>query len=168
MATSIVTLSLALALGAAGQCPDPSRCPYHRHNHGHRSGGWVEPPGPGNGWGYPNGFQDGYGWHDHSPYLPLSTDRTAEYFFPRYFAIPPEQMFMGTYYNPFVTRGQRYLPYTGNGGWHLMSGPAPASAELAVRPYSSLSDVEPVTPIPRLNGRVQAPVETSGKTGLTP
>src|SRR5262245_53525567 len=115
MATTIVTLGLALALGAAGQCPDPSRCPCPRHNHGHRSGGWVEPPGPGDGWGYPNGFQDGYGWHDPSPYLPLSTDRTAEYYFPRYFAIPSEQMFMGTYYNPFVTRGQRYLPYTGNG-----------------------------------------------------
>jgi hypothetical protein len=75
---------------------------------------------------------------------------------------------MGTYYNPFVNRGQRYLPYTGNGGCHPMGGPPLASAETPVRPYSSLSDVAPVTRIPRLNGRVQAPVENSGKTGLTP
>ena len=169
MVTTIVTLTLALALGGTGQCPDPSTCPHRQHHHhGHRSGGYVEPKGPGDGWGYPNGNPDGYGWHDPAPYLPLGADRTAEYFFPRYHAVPPEQLFMGTYYNPFVNRGQRYLPYTGNGGCHPMGGPPLASAETPVRPYSSLSDVAPVTRIPRLNGRVQAPVENSGKTGLTP
>src|SRR4051812_15609736 len=167
MVTTIVTLTLALALGGAGQCPDASRCPQS-HHHGHGSGGYVEPPGPGNGWGYPNGARDGYGWHDPAPYLPLGADRTAEYYFPRYYAVPPEQAFMGTYYNPYINRGQRYLPYTGNGGCHPMGGPPLASAETPVRPYSVLTNVAPVAPIPRLNGRVQAPIENSGKTGLTP
>ena len=75
---------------------------------------------------------------------------------------------MGTYYNPYVMRGQRYLPYTGNGGWHPMGGPAPDTAITSVTPYSSLTNNRPVTRVPRLNGRVEAPVENSGKTGLTP
>lgn len=171
MITTIVTLSLALATGSVGQCPGPSACPHwnHQHHHrGHGSGDYIEPEGPGDGWGFPNGAQDGYGWHDPGYYLPLGANRTAEYYFPRYHAVPPGQMFMGTYYNPFVDRGQRYLPFTGNGGFHPMGGPAPASAETPVRPYSSLSGVAPVTRVPRLNGRVQAPIENSGKTGLTP
>ena len=69
------------------------------------------PPGPGDGWGFPNDNPDRYGWVDYGVYLPLGADRTAEYYFPRYFAVPPEQMFIQTYYNPFETRGQRYIPY---------------------------------------------------------
>ena len=43
-------------------------------------------------------------------YLPLGADRTPEYYFPRYFAVPADQMFLPTYYNPYVTRGQRLHP----------------------------------------------------------
>jgi hypothetical protein len=75
---------------------------------------------------------------------------------------------MGTYYNPYVNRGQRYLPYTGNGGEHPMGGPPLASAMTPIRPYSSLSNTPPVIQVPRLNGRVESPWEPSGKTGLTP
>jgi hypothetical protein len=82
--------------------------------------------------------------------------------------IPPQQAFMGTYYNPYVNRGQRYLPYTGNGGDHPMGGPAPDTAETLVRPYSSLVSDRPVTRVPRLRGRVEGTSDTSGKTGLTP
>ena len=172
MITAIVSLSLALALGGTAQCPDPARCPVHQsHCAGCQDRGpgrWVLPPGPGDGWGFPNNNPDGYGWHDVGPYLPLGADRTAEYFVPRYFVAPPEQMFMGTYYNPYVNRGQRYLPYTGNGGCHPMGGPAPDSAKTSIRPYSSLSGARAVAPLPTLNGRVEAPVDNSGKTGLTP
>ena len=47
----------------------------------------------------------------------------ADYYFPRYLAVPPEQMFMQTYYNPFETRGQRYIPFAGAGGDHPAGGP---------------------------------------------
>ncbi len=172
MTTTIVTITLALALGGTGQCPDPARCPYgqqqYHHGSGHGSGGWILPPGPGDGWGFPNKNPDGYGWSDPGPLLPLGADRTAEYNFRRYFAVPLDQACPGTYYNPYVNRGQRYLPYTGNGGWHPMGGPPLDSAETPVRPYSSLTNNRPVVQVPRLNGRVEAPVDNSGKTGLTP
>ena len=45
------------------------------------SGGWILPPGPGDGWGFPNNNPDGYGWSDPGPFLPLGADRTAEYYF---------------------------------------------------------------------------------------
>jgi hypothetical protein len=170
--TTIMTLSLALALGSTGQCTNPA----HRHHWRlgvfvrdfHGSGGFIEPNGPGNGWGFPDNDPDGYGWHDPDALLPLGANRTGEYFFPRYFAAPPEQTFLSAYYNPYVNRGQRYLPYTGNGGDHPMGGPPLASAVTSMRPYSSLSNGAPVTPVPRLRGRVEAPWENSGKTGLTP
>ena len=85
MTTTIVTITLALALGGTGQCPDPARCPYgqqqHHHGSGHGSGGWILPPGPGDGWGFPNKNPDGYGWSDPGPLLPLGADRTGEYNF---------------------------------------------------------------------------------------
>ncbi|MGC8639366.1 MAG: hypothetical protein ACP5XB_05745 [Isosphaeraceae bacterium] len=171
MSSSIVAITLALALSGNGQCPDPAHCPYRMYHHHHNLGGrgrWVEPDGPGDGWGFPNNNPDGYGYHDVSSFLPLGANRTEEYFFPRYFAIPPEQAFMGTYYNPYIMRGQRYLPYTGSGGDHPMGCFAPDTAVTQIRPYSTLNDTRAVTPIPRLRGRVQAPVENSGKTGLTP
>jgi hypothetical protein len=171
MTTTIVTFTLALALFGTGQCPDPARCPLRQlpHHHGHGgSGGWIQPDGPGDGWGFPNGNPDGFGWYDPAPYLPLGANRTDTYYFPRYFSLPPEQAFMGTYYNPYVMRGQRYLPYTGNGGCHPMGGPPPDTAVTEVKPYSSLNNTRSVTPVPHLRGRVEAPVENSGKTGLTP
>jgi len=172
MTTTIVTVTLALALGGTGQCPDPARCPYgqqpHHHGSGPGPGRWVLPPGPGDGWGFPNNNPDGYGWVDVGALLPLGADRTAEYFIPRYLTVPLDQAFMGTYYNPYVNRGQRYLPYTGNGGCHPMGGPPLDTAKTLMRPYSSLTNNKPVVKVPRLNGRVEAPVDNSGKTGLTP
>ena len=67
-----------------------------------------------------------------------------------------------------MNRGQRYLPYTGNGGDHPMGGPPIASAITSVRPYSTLSNSVLAAPVPTLRGRVEAPWENSGKTGLTP
>jgi hypothetical protein len=170
--TTIMTLSLALALGSTGQCTNPAHR-HHKHDGAfyrdfHGSGGFIEPDGPGNGWGFPNGTPDEYGWHDQGPYLPLGANRTADYYFRRYFSVPPEQAFLGIYYNPYVNRGQRYLPYTGNGGDHPMGGPPLASAITSQRPYSTLSNAAPVTAIPSLRGRVEARWENSGKTGLTP
>jgi hypothetical protein len=172
MSTTIVTITLALALGGTGQCPDPARCPRCGQRRPYQCsdgpGRWVQPPGPGDGWGFPNNNPDGFGWHDPGPLLPLGADRDSEYFFPRYYVAPVDQMFMGTYYNPYWNRGQRYIPYTGNGGCHPMGGPPLDSALSAVRPYTSLTNNRPVVPVPRLNGRVEAPVDNSGKTGLTP
>ena len=144
MTTTIATITLALTLAGSGQCPDPAHCPYH-HQHYRYScadgpGRWVLPPGPGDGWGFPNNNPDGYGWNDPGQLLPLGADRTAEYYVPRYYMVPLDQAFMGTYYNPYVNRGQRYLPYTGNGGCHPMGGPPLDTARTQVRPYSSLSN----------------------------
>ena len=98
--------------------------------------------------GFPNGNPDGYGWVDYGVYLPLGADRTAEYYFPRYFAVPPEQMFLQTYYNPFETRGQRYIPYCGAGGDHPMGGPPTASSHLPVSPYADDTGRRPGGPRP--------------------
>jgi hypothetical protein len=171
MTATIVTVSLALLLGQSAQNPGCAACAHagHQHGSGHfRSGGFVEPPGPGDGWGFPNGNPDGYGWHNIGGYLPLGANRTTEYFFRRYFSVPPEQAFMPTYYNPYVMRGQRYLPFAGNGGCHPAGGPAPDTAITPARPYSSLSGDKPATRVPVLRGRVEGTSDTSGKTGLTP
>src|SRR5262249_6757226 len=88
----------------------------------------VFPPQPGFGAGDQNGNPDGYGYYDHGVSLPLTVDRTAEYYFPRYLAVPASQSFFPTYYNPYVSRGQRFIPYAGCGGPHPMSGPPRASA----------------------------------------
>jgi hypothetical protein len=170
MTLSAITITMALALGSAGQCPDPSRCSHGQYQHSHLkgSGGWVLPDGPGDGWGFPNGAPDGYGWFDAAPLLPLGGNRTPEYYFPRQFALPPEQAFMGTYYNPYLNRGQRYIPYTGSGGDHPAGGAPLDSARTPVNPYTTLNTRKPLFAVPRLNGRVEAPIENSGKTGLTP
>ena len=95
-------------------------------------------------------------------------DRTAEYYFPRYFAVPPEQMFLQTYYNPFETRGQRYLPYVGR-RWCSPGGRRTAwagrSAGLSLRGGERH---HPRHAVPRLNGRSQAAPIASGTSGLTP
>jgi hypothetical protein len=173
MGATIFTMTLAVALGAGGQYSDPGRCPHglaqHRHLINCRSGGYILPPGPGAGWGFPYSETDSTGWYDPGSFLPLGADRTTDYYFPRYLAVPPEQGFMGTYYNPYWNRGQRYIPYTGNGGEHPMGGPAPDSAITPIRPYSALSSARAVVPVPRLQGRVEAStMDNSGKTGLTP
>ncbi len=137
----------------------------HHHSHG---GGWILPPGPGYGYGFPNGQPDGYGYFDHGVRLPLGADRVAEYFFPRYLAMPASQLFLPTYYNPYVSRGQRYLPYAGCGGDHPAGAPAPGLAQLPMYPYNESLGRGPVMAVPTYEGTEEAPPIGSGSTGLTP
>jgi hypothetical protein len=180
-------LSLGLAIEATGQnsAPQPvagyasptaaysggESVPYYypyqkRHRRHHHS--FILPPGPGSGWGFPNGAPDGYGWADYGPYLPLADDRTAEYYFPRYHAVPPEQMFIPTFYNPYETRGQRYIPYVADGGAHSAGGAPLGPADLPVTPYASMPGRSPFVTVPRLGGRSEASFSQSGTSGLTP
>ncbi|RUL87544.1 hypothetical protein [Tautonia sociabilis] len=154
----------AIALGGTGHGDDHglAHSPSHGHGHGHGGGGFILPPGPGDGWGFPNGAPDGYGWYDPGVLLPIREDRTTSYYFRRYMAVPPRTMFLPSYYNPFVTRGQRFLPYVGMGGWHAAGGPPTGSAETAVTPYSDLSREVPRVTVPPFSGEVQAaPVNNS-------
>jgi hypothetical protein len=167
MTAAFLAVSLTVAVNSFGLGHYPPSYDYadrHRHHHVDH----IVPPGPGDGWGFPNNNPDHYGWVDYGVDLPLGEDRTAEYFFPRFMAVPPAQMFLQTFYNPFETRGQRYIPYSGAGGDHVMGGPPPHSNALPVSPYADLNDSQPVTPVPRLNGRVEAPTLPSGGSGLTP
>jgi hypothetical protein len=194
MTAAFVALSLGLAIHSVGQNPGnapqtapnvantstpyympqqngltsvPYYYPYQKkHLFHHRD--YILPPGPGAGWGFPNGFPDGYGWADYGPYLPLNADRTGEYFFPRYYVVPPEQMFFPTYYNPYDTRGQRFIPYVADGGAHPAGGAPTGPSDLPVRPYASMPGRSPFTNVPRLNGRSEAPFVPSGTSGLTP
>ena len=117
MTAAFVALSMSMAIHATGQSYASESVPYYYpyQTKPRRQPRYILPPGPGDGWGFPNKATDGYGWEDYAPYLPLNGDRTADYYFPRYFAVPPEQMFLQTYYNPYETRGQRYLPYVAGG-----------------------------------------------------
>jgi hypothetical protein len=186
MTAAFVALSLGLAINSTGQAPTngaqvapyympqpngltsvPYYYPYQKRMH-RRHHDYILPPGPGDGWGFPNGSPDAYGWVDYGPYLPLGADRTAEYFFPRYFVVPPEQLFLPTYYNPYETRGQRFTPYVADGGAHPAGGAPLSSSELPVRPYASMPSSNPNAVVPRLNGRAEAPFVPSGTSGLTP
>ena len=128
----------------------------------------VQPPLPGYGAGYRNENPDGYGWVDYGVNLPLTTDRISEYHFPRYLAVPPTQLFLPNYYNPYVSRGQRFMPYAGCGGPHPMSGPPAASAMEEVHPYNATLNTTPRVMAPRFNGRVEATPVNPGTTGLRP
>jgi hypothetical protein len=154
--TNACALALALAIGSIGQGSHRAQGPY------------ILPPGPGYGHGFPNGNPDGYGWYDTNFYLPLGADRTSEYYFRRYYAMPLEQMFMPNYYNPYVTRGQRFLTYAGCGGHHPAGGPPLGSASTPEHPYIDTIGTGPRVPIPDFTGRVEAPPVVSGGTGLTP
>ncbi len=135
----------------------------------HNPGGRIMPDGPGAGWGFPNGNPDGYGWTDYSTFVPLGANRTADYYMPRYWSLKPTQLFPPTFYNPYVSRGQRYISYTGCGGAHPFGGPPPESAEMSVDPYSQESQLNsPVVQPPRFGGRVEAPPIPSGASGLIP
>jgi hypothetical protein len=135
----------------------------HHHAHG-GSGGFILPnPGPGDGWGFPNDSPDGYGWYDPGITLPIREDRTTSYYFRRYMAVPPETMFLPNYYNPFVTRGQRYLPYSGMGGMHAAGGAPSGSAATPVSPYSDLTQEVSPTQVPDFSGEVQAPPSNSSR-----
>lgn len=166
MTAAIVTVSLTLAMNSFGLGYEPAYGYGYGHNHSQPR--YILPPGPYPGWGFPDGHPDDYGWVDYGVYLPLGADRTAEYFFPRYFASPVEQMFFPTYYNPFETRGQRYIPYVAAGGDHPAGCLPLGPSDLPVTTRDSMPDSGPVTTVPRLNGRVEAPVAPSGGSGLTP
>jgi hypothetical protein len=156
MTSTILSMALTLAMGSTGGLFD------------NPAGMRVAPPGPGNGWGFPNGNHDGYGWHDFGTDLPLGADRDPEYYVPRYLIVPPEQMFMPTYYNPYVSRGQRYVPYANCGGWHPMGGPPQSSADLPMHPYNDTIGSGPQVRLPNFSGRIAAPPVNAGNTGLTP
>jgi hypothetical protein len=114
----------------------------------------ILPPGPGYGWGFRNGAPDGYGWYDPGTTIPLGfqADRTDDYFFRRDFAYPPQQMFFPTYYNAFVMRGQRYIPYTNCGGFHPAGGAASGSSMTPVQPYDMAAGRDPVVQPPTFSG----------------
>lgn len=161
------SLILALAVAATGGAQVAPHAHTH-HNHHHHDGGRIAPPLPGLGAGFPNGNPDGYGYVDFGLHLPIGADRVPEYYFPRYLSVPANQAFMPTYYNAYVTRGQRYIPYAGCGGWHPMGGPPAVSATTPVRPYTDTGGGGPVVPVPVLGGRTEAPPMATGRTGLTP
>ncbi len=128
----------------------------------------VQPPLPGYGAGFPNGNPDGYGWVEYGTNLPLSSDRISEYFFPRYLSVPPNQLFLPNYYNPYVSRGQRFLPYAACGGPHPASGPPMGPANESIHPYEETLNATPRVVAPRFNGRVEATPVNPGTTGLRP
>ena len=131
---------------------------------GHRGSeaGFILPPGPGNGWGFPNDAPDGFGWYDPGVSLPIREDRTTDYYFRRYMASPAQSMFLPSYYNPFVNRGQRFIPYVGCGGLHAAGGAPTGSAMTSATPYDDLTRLEPRTAVPDFSGEVQAePVDSS-------
>jgi hypothetical protein len=164
MVTSIVSLTLAFAASATGWAGSPCGNPAHHH----APGGRILTPGPGYGWGFPGDNPDGYGWFDTDAALPLGADRTSDYFFPRYYAAPPKQLFLPSYYNPYLTRGQRYLPYAGCSGAHPAGGPPTGSAYTPVHPYQDTIGTGPRMTLPGFSGRIEAPPINSGGTGLTP
>ena len=132
------------------------------------TGGHVMPPGPGPGWGFPNGNPDGYGWVDYGDRIPLGADRTPDYFARRYFMLPPIQAVMPTYWNPYETRGQRFIPYAGCGGQHPMGGPPMGSSSTPVHPYQRAINATPLVAPPAYSGRSDSPPVPSGATGLIP
>jgi hypothetical protein len=164
MSSAFATLSLTMAMHAFG-LGGPGLLWRHDPTPGML---YILPDGPGDGWGFPNGQPDHYGWADHGVFLPLGANRTPEYFFPRYFAAPAMQMFPQTYYNCFETRGQRYIPFAGGGGEHPMGGPPISSSHLPVSPYTALPEGVPQVQLPRLNGVMEAQPSSSGGSGLTP
>jgi hypothetical protein len=159
MATSLAALTLALSL--VGQDGG------YDHYHHHQRRGWVLPPGPPPGWGFPDGNPDKVGWVENGIFLPLGADRTPDYYFPRYFAVTPDQLMLQSYFNPYLSRGQRYLPYTNCGGAHPAGGPPPGSAVLPMYPYRD-SLGPPTVRVPAFTGRVSAPPINAGSTELTP
>ena len=157
MGSTIASMLLAFSITATGG--------LGRHG---KTGGHILPPGPGPGWGFPNGQPDGYGYVDYGVYLPLGADRTPDYFFPRNFALPPSQCVPATYYNPYVSNGQRYIAYTGCGGQHPAGGAPTGSAVMPMNPYGSNAGNGPAVAVPRLTGRTEGTPVPSGGTGLIP
>ena len=156
MASTIASLALAISVASTGGL-------FHKS-----PGGKIVAPGPGYGWGFPNGNPDGYGYVDYGDALPLGANRTPDYFFPRNFALPALQSFPATFYNPYVSNGQRYLPYSGCGGDHPAGGAPSGSATLPLHPYANIVGSRPVVAPPEFTGRIEAPPVPAGGSGLIP
>jgi len=75
---------------------------------------------------------------------------------------------MPNYYNAYISRGQRFLPYVGCGGPHPLSGQPVASAVEPVNPYRQTLNETPRTAVPAFSGRVEATPVNPGSTGLRP
>lgn len=171
--TSVVAfVAVAVSVGSTGGLfsggTTVRRVPVAGHHHGHLApGGRILPPGPGPGWGFPNGQPDGFGYVDYGNALPLGADRIPDYFFPRNFSVQTQQVFLPQYYNPYIQRGQRYIPYTGCGGAHPFGGPPPASADTPMYPDREGRAAAPVVPVPTFNGRVEAAPVTGGSGAST-
>jgi hypothetical protein len=99
---------------------------------------------------------------------PPTAFRDPEYFFNRQFAVPNTQCFMNTYRNPYIMRGQQFLPFAGCGGCHPMSGPPMASSLTPVTPYEDLSNKKPFVTPPDFSGRSEAAPVLPGSSGLIP
>lgn len=158
MATSIGSLLLLLSVSATGGLFDRA----------HRPTGRIIDDGPGYGWGFVNGNPDGYGWFDSSGSIPLGANNVSEFHFPRYLAVPANQLFFPQYYNAYTTRGQRFLPYVGCGGEHPAGGPPPVSGDTPVHPYNLTLGSGPARTLPPFTGRVEAPPINPGQSGLRP
>ena len=167
MTSLIVSLGLALAVGSTGQQVFPFA--YYQQYYQEGGATRIMPPGPGYGWGFRNGNPDGYGFWDAGTNLPLGADRTADYFFRRYYSVPGDQRFFPNYSNPYVTRGQRYISYVGCApGFHPAGGPPQGSADTPRNPYQDTLGTGPRVSIPTFSGRTEAPPVNSGGTGLSP
>ena len=162
LGTTLVTLALSLAVGSTTVGPNSH---YARRT---TTNGRFLPPGPGNGWGFANGNPDGVGWADYSSVIPVGPDRVPEYFFPRYFAYPANQLFSPEFYNPYITRGQRYIAFSNCGGEHPMGGLPIQSAALPTHPYQDTIGTGPRVKVPVYTGKVAATPINPGSTGLTP
>ena len=156
MGTLLLQATLALALSATrGDSPEVQ-------------GGSNHAAGTGLRMGISQRQHDGYGWYNTAGYLPIGADRTPEYYFPRYLSALPTQLFMPTYYNSYVSRGQRYVPYVACGGWHPAGGGPTGSSRMPRHPAEDEAAGRPEIPYPRYSGRVQAMPINPGRTGLTP
>lgn len=94
----------------------------------------------------PVGPPDGYGWYDTSFTLPLGDDRIPDYYFPRWYALPARQAFLSTYYNPYQTQGQRYIPYNA----------FPPGPVFPIFPSQVTNTAGVQVPLPMFKGRVEA------------
>ena len=168
MTAAFVAISMSLAIHSTGQGYAPESVPYYypyQQKHRHNQPNHILPPGPGDGWGFPNRSPDGYGWADYGPYLPLGADRTAEYYFPRYYAVRRNRCSC----KAITTRSRPVASVisrtSAGGGAHPAGGSPPGPADLPVSPYAAETGARPVTPVPRLNGRTEAAPIASGAPG---
>jgi hypothetical protein len=153
---SQIVMVLGLTLVSAGQFPEPA------------PEGGILPPGPGLGWGFPNGNPDGYGFWDQGQKNAVCTGRTAEYYVQRYMMLPPQQLIFPQYFNPYVMRSQRYIPFTGCNGCHAFSAEI-SPTTLSMKPYDEGPSAQTkVVNLPRFNGVSETAPINSGSSGLLP